>query len=99
MLKKLDKGLYQDFKGVGFISCFRVFRLAIMHIGKDYYFCNEGGLVISDNTFIFLGELPYTLIIMIMMEILNTSDEKKVFKPVIISKNVWIGMNVSSAQE
>ena len=96
MLKKLViKGCGCDFKGVGFISCFKSFSIVNnVHIGKDYYFATEGGLVIGDNTHISRRVTIYTHNHDYDGDALPY-DEKKVFKPVIISKNVWIGMNVS----
>lgn len=65
-----------------------------IHIGSNAFFKTEGGLVIGDNVHISRNLTVYTV-----NHNYNASalpyDNTTSYKPVIIEKNVWIGMNVS----
>jgi acetyltransferase-like isoleucine patch superfamily enzyme len=91
----LVKGGECDIKGVGFISCSKSISFGNnVHIGEDFYFATEGGMMIGDNTHISRRVTIYTHNHNYNGESLPY-DQNKQFKPVNIGKNVWIGMNVS----
>jgi len=86
-------------QGVGFYGTIRISAPEKMklgnnvHIGNNAYIRADGGLTIGDNTHISRNLVLYTL----NHDYHGTRlpyDENKVTKPVVIGRNVWIGMNV-----
>lgn len=65
-----------------------------VHIGDRAYFVTEGGLSIGDNTHISRNVTIYTANHNYEGNALPY-DDSFLFEPVVIQKNVWIGMNVS----
>ena len=64
-----------------------------VHIGDNAFISGVGGLYIGDNTHISRNLVLYTDNHNYTGDLLPY-DEKLIYKPVKIEKNVWIGMNV-----
>jgi len=64
-----------------------------VHIGDGAFFRAEGGLTIGDNAHISRNLVIYTINHQYEGERLPY-DEAQIPRPVVIGKNVWIGMNV-----
>ncbi|MGP4038807.1 acyltransferase [Gracilibacillus sp. D59] len=64
-----------------------------VHIGNNAFIRGEGGLEIGDNTHISRNLVLYTQNHNYEGSLLPY-DDTLIYKPVIIEKNVWIGMNV-----
>ncbi|MEO1052786.1 MAG: acyltransferase [Bacteroidota bacterium] len=67
-----------------------------VHIGDNAYLKTDGGLMIGDNVVLSRNVTIYTVNHNYQGEALPY-DSSKVFKPVVIHDNVWIGMNVTIA--
>lgn len=95
--KSLSIGLNVKVNGKIKVTNFRGLNIGNnVHIGENAFFYTEGGLVIGDNTHISRNVTIYTANHNYEGEGLPY-DHTYNTKPVIIEKNVWIGMNVSIA--
>ena len=65
-----------------------------VHIGQNAFFYTDGGLTIGDNAHISRNVTIYSSSHNYEGKALPY-DNERLYKPVIIEKNVWIGMNVS----
>jgi len=65
-----------------------------VHINRGAFIRAEGGLTIGDNVHIGRNLVLYTINHNYLGEALPY-DQTNIFKPVVIEKNVWIGINVT----
>ena len=92
-IKKIGKCV--KFNGVSYISGFNNIEIGNnVHIGDNAWIKGEGGLYIGDNTHISRNLVLYTVNHNYKGELLPY-DNTEIKKPVVIEKNVWIGMNVT----
>ncbi|RJE70872.1 DapH/DapD/GlmU-related protein [Reichenbachiella sp. MSK19-1] len=92
--KILTKGKGIRFNGSITITHPRLITLGSnVHIGNNAYIHSDGGVIIGDNTHISRNFVLYSSNHQYEGEALPY-DNKRVYKPVHIEKNVWIGMNV-----
>jgi acetyltransferase-like isoleucine patch superfamily enzyme len=89
----VNKGYGVSINGKIFISHPKMLILGNnVHLGNNAFLYTDGGLTIGDNTHISRNVVVYTSNHRYTGQALPY-DDKRIYKPVHIGKNVWIGMN------